>query len=272
MKRQLMLLLVLLVSSSLLFSGLAQAQGQGDSESLFDIVNKLDTSAASLRRGDSESAKANIGQAFQEYLISFSFGVAEKDPSLDNRIKDRFAVVYQSPSESDILSLRSDVVRAASLIGVHLPPLFEYSLFIIMGIAFAAAFFVNLVSKKMVNWELVKQNKAKIDAFQKEYREAMKKRDMKLVHKLQLQQPEINKLMMQNTSQNMKPTLIFMVPLFVLWIALGQIFKGWVVAWLPFIRIDLPFIGPLVVFGVGWWYFITYLGFSQILRKVIIGD
>jgi uncharacterized membrane protein (DUF106 family) len=63
-----------------------------------------------------------------------------------------------------------------------------------------------------------------------------------------------------------------MVPLFVLWIALGQIFKGWVVAWLPFIRIDLPFIGPLVVFGVGWWYFLTYLGFSQILRKVIIGD
>ncbi|MEM4188124.1 MAG: EMC3/TMCO1 family protein [Candidatus Hadarchaeum sp.] len=266
------LLLALVLTSALILSGLARAQGQGDSDALFSIINNLDTSAASLRRGDSDSAKNHLARAYEGYLSSFSSSVAGADSSLDEQIKTRFAAVSQSPTEADILSLRSDVYKAASLVGVHLSPIFEYSLFIILGISVAVSFIVNIITKKMVNWELVKQNKEKIAAFQKEYREAMKRRDMKLVHKLQLQQPEINKLMMQNTSQTLKPSIIYMIPLFILWITLSGYFKGWVVAWLPFIRIDLPFIGPLVVFGVGWWYFITYLGFSQIFRKIIIGD
>lgn len=267
-----MLLLVLVVSSALMVSGLARAQTHGDSNDLFSIINSLDTSAASLRRGDSESAKSYITQAYEGYLSSFSSSVAEVNPSLDEQIKGKFASVFQTLAETEIMSLRSEISKAASMLGVRLSPLFEYSLFVILGISVAVSFFVNLITKKMVNWELVKQNKEKIAAFQKEYREAMKKRDMKLVHKLQLQQPEINKLMMQNTSQTLKPSIVYMIPLFVLWIAMSGYFKGWVVAWLPFIRIDLPFIGPLVVFGVGWWYFITYLGFSQIFRKIIIGD
>jgi len=271
-KKLVILLTVIAISSSLLLSGLARAQEQGDSEDLFSILNKLDISASSLRKGESEPAKASIRSAFDLYEIKFSPSVSKIDALLDNQIRDKFVVVSQTPSEPDILSLRSDVSRAASLIGVRLSPLFEYSIFIVLGIGFVAAFFVNFVSKKMVNWELIKQNKVKIAEFQKEYREAMKKRDMKLVHKLQQRQPEINKLMMQNTSQNLKPTIIYIVPLFLLWISLGGLFRGWIVAWLPFFRIDIPFIGPLVVFGVGWWYFITYLGFSQILRKVMIGD
>ncbi|MGC8816580.1 MAG: EMC3/TMCO1 family protein [Candidatus Hadarchaeum sp.] len=272
LKKMSILMLVLALSSALMLSGLAQAQGQGSSGDLFRIINNLDTSAASLRRGDSDSAKNYIGLAFQDYIANFSSSVAEVNSSLDEQIKNKFAAVYQTPVESEIISLRADVSKATSLVGVYLSPLFEYSIFVILGISLAVSFFVTLITKKMVNWELVKQNKEKIAAFQKEYREAMKKRDMKLVHKLQLQQPEINKLMMQNTSQTMKPSIIYMIPLFVLWVALNHFFKGWVVAWLPFVRIDLPFIGPLVVFGVGWWYFITYLGFSQIFRKVVIGD
>ncbi|MBC7218994.1 MAG: TMCO1/EMC3 family protein [Hadesarchaea archaeon] len=272
MQKKMLIVLALALSFALILPGLARAQGTGDSDDLFRIINSLDTSAASLRRGNSDSAKSLIEQAYQDYQSSFSSSVAGVDSSLDEQIKGKFTAVYQAPTEAEIMSLRSDVSRAASLVGVHLSPIFEYSLFVILGISIAVSLLVNIITKKMVNWELVKQNKEKIAAFQKEYREAMKKRDMKLVHKLQLQQPEINKLMMQNTSQTMKPSIIYMIPLFILWITLSGYFKGWVVAWLPFIRIDLPFIGPLVVFGFGWWYFITYLGFSQIFRKVIIGD
>lgn len=271
-KKLLVLLMVMAISSSLLVSSLAQAQEQGNSEDLFSIINRLDSSASSLRKGDSESAKAAIANAFLQYDNRFSRSISGVDDSLDNQIRDKFAVVSQTPSEGDILSLRSDVSRAASLVGVYLPPLYQYSIFIVLGIGVTAAFFVNLVSKRMVNWDMVKQNKAKIAEYYKEYREAQKKRDMKQIHKIQQRQSEIMNLQKTNTSQNMKPTIIYFVPLLLLWMSLGGIFRGWVVAWLPFARIDIPFIGPVVVFGVGWWYFLTYLGFSQILRKVMIGD
>ncbi|MGQ9788875.1 MAG: EMC3/TMCO1 family protein [Candidatus Hadarchaeaceae archaeon] len=272
MQKKTLVVLALMLLFALMLQGLAQAQGAGDSDDLFRIINNLDTSAATLRRGDSASAKSLINQTLEDYLTSFSSSVAGVDISLDEQIKGKFATASQTPTEAEILSLRSDISRAASMVGVRLSPVFEYSLFIILGISITVSLFVNIITKKMVNWELVKQNKEKISAFQKEYREAMKKRDTKLVHKLQLQQPEINKLMMQNTSQTLKPSIIYMIPLFILWIALNGYYKGWVVAWLPFVRIDLPFIGPLVVFGVGWWYFVTYLGFSQIFRKIMIGD
>ena len=271
-KKLIVLLMVMTISSSLLVACLARAQEQGDSEDLFSIINKLDISASSLRKGESEPAKASIRSAFDQYENRFSCSVSKVDASLDNQIRDKFTIVSQTPSEADIMSLRSDVSRAASLVGVYLSPLFEYSIFIVLGIGFAAAFFVNLVTKHMVNWELVKQNKAKIAEYTKELREAQKKCDMKQMHKVQQRQAEIMELQKVNTMQNLKPTIIYFVPLLLLWWSLGPIFRGWVVAWMPFIHIDIPFIGPIVVFGVGWWYFLTYSGFSQILRKIMIGD
>lgn len=271
-KKLIVLLMVMAISSSLLVAGLVRAQEQGDSEDLFSIINKLDISASSMRKNDSEPAKAAIAAAFAQYKDRFSTSVSGKDNSLNNQIIDEFNIESQSPSENGILSLRSNVSKAASLIGVYLQPLYQYSIFIVLGIGVLAAFFVNLVSKRMVNWDTVKQNKAKIAEYNKELREARKKRDMKQMHKIQQRQSEINKLMKTNASQNMKPTIIYFVPLLVLWMSLGGIFRGWVVAWLPFTLMNIPFVGTLVVFGVGWWYFLTYLGFSQILRKIMIGD
>lgn len=163
------------------------------------------------------------------------------------------------------------MLRAASLIGVYLPPLYAYSLFIILGIAVVVSLLVTLLNKRLVNWDLVKESKSKIAEFQKELREARSKRDMKQLHKIQQRQGEIVKLQGQMFKQTLKPTIIYLIPLMLLWIILLNVYSGWVVAWLPF-SIDLPFFGRLVAFGVGWWYFISYLGFSQIFRKVLIGD
>jgi uncharacterized membrane protein (DUF106 family) len=143
---------------------------------------------------------------------------------------------------------------------------------VILAVAIAVAYLVTLLTKRMVNWALVKENKQKVDEYYKEYREATRSRDMKAMHKIKQRQSEIMKLQNQNMMQTLKPTIVYFVPLIILWVTLTGYFSGWVVAWMPFIRIDLPFLGPLVTFGVGWWYFLTYLGFSQIFRKMIIGD
>jgi len=271
-KKLMVLLLVITISFLLLSTRVARAQEQNSSEVLWSIVNKLDIAAASLRRGDTSSASTYISSAYEEYAEKLSTSVAAADNSLDDQIKQSFQAVAQNPIENNIFSLRSDVSRAAALIGVYLSPLFAYSIFIILAIGILAAFSVTFVSKHMVNWELVKQNKAKISEYYKEFREAQKKRDMKSLHKIQQRQNEIMQMQKVNSMQNLKPTIIYFVPLLLLWVSLGIVFRGWVVAWMPFVRIDLPFIGPLVTFGVGWWYFITYLGFSQIFRKIMIGD
>jgi len=254
--------------------GTVAAQGENDDSSLKDLVCKIDYSISSLRKGDNSGAMALISSASALYNEKFNSRVAEKDNELDNRIRTAFQNLSSSLSEENqpqIFQLRSDVLAGAEKIGVSISPFYGLSMFIILFISIVVSFLVTLLNKKMVNWKLVREARIKLAEFQEQYKEASRKKDMKLMHKLQLKQGEIMRLQGDVMKQTMKPTLIYMIPLFVLWYLLLGAYSGWVVAWLPF-RVDLPFLGPIVVFGVGWWYFITYLGFSQIFRKIIIRD
>ncbi len=262
-------IMVIFISSSLLSVGLVKAQEQDKEEALWGVINKLDIAASSLRKNDIQPALASIRKAAGEYESNLSPSISKVDNSLDAQIKEDFTAVSQGVPEEDVFSLRSKIIEAAALIDVHIPPVFIYSLFIVFAIGILVAFFTSYVSKRMVNWEMVKQNKAKMDEYRKELLAAQRKRDMKAVHKIQERQPEINQLQKEYMSQTFKPTIFIMVPLFLLWILMLPAFRGWVVAWMPFIRIDIPFMGPLVTFGVGWWYVLTNLGFSQIFRKIM---
>ena len=117
-KKLLVLFMVMAVSSSLLLSGVAQAQDQATGDDLFSVLNKIDIAASSLRKGESDPAKASLNAAFAVYENKFSPRVSEVNPALDNQIIDEFAVYSQTPTEKDLLSLRSDVSEAAGLIGV----------------------------------------------------------------------------------------------------------------------------------------------------------
>lgn len=268
-KEMKVLLIVAALSLSILGAGSVQAQEENDQANLATLVNTLDTSISSLRKG--EGARELIEQASDDYDNYFSSRVATVDNSLDNKIRNAFISLKENPVEGDIFALRSDVLRAASLIGISLPPLYAYSLFIILGIGVVVSLLVTLLNKRLVNWDLVRENKAKVAEFQKELREARSKKDMKQMHKLQQRQSEIVKLQGAMFKQTFKPMIIYLIPLLLIWTILLNVFSGWVVAWLPF-RIDLPIFGSMVAFGVGWWYFIIYLGFSQIFRKILIRD
>jgi uncharacterized membrane protein (DUF106 family) len=175
-------------------------------------------------------------------------------------------------SEGEIFALRKDILSLAGEFGISLPPLRAYSLFIILFISLVVSFLITFVNKRTVNWELVRSHKARISDFMREYREALRRQDRKRLHKLELQRPEIRKLQGELMSHQLKPTLYYLIPLLLLWgFVLGPVFGGWIVAWLPF-RIDLPVFGPLVAFGVGWWYIITFFGFSTIFRAIMIPE
>jgi uncharacterized membrane protein (DUF106 family) len=265
MKKEIIVLLIAAALSVSIFgTGSVHAQGENAQANVTTLVRTLDTSISSLRKGDENGAKTLIGQAenyYENYLIPSG------EIPFDNKIKTAFtSLLKENAVEENIFALRADILQIASL-----PPLYAYSLFIILGIAVMVSLLATLLNKRMVNWDLVRKNKAEIAKYQKELREAMSKRDAKEVHKLQQRRGEISKLQGEMLTQTLKPTIVYIIPMMAIYLLLFNFYSGWVVAWLPF-SIDMPFLGRLVAFGVGLWYFITSFGFSQIFRKIMIRD
>jgi uncharacterized membrane protein (DUF106 family) len=94
---------------------------------------------------------------------------------------------------------------------------------------------------------------------------------MKRLYKLQQDQKRIMGLQGQVMMSSFKPAIFYIVPYFILWIWLSGLYKGWVVGWLPF-NLPLPYFGTIISLGFLSWFLISYFGFSQIWRKLLIGD
>jgi uncharacterized membrane protein (DUF106 family) len=248
--------------------GAVQAQTGDDQTDLTHVVTALDGAVTAMRKG--EDSQAPLLEAKTLYASAFSSRVENSDNQLNTSITEAFASA-STLTEENIFALKANVISAGGELGVFISPLKTYSLFIILGISVAVSALVTLFSRKTVNWELIRDCKAKISEFTKEYRDAVRKQDKKRMHKLEPKRAEIQKLQGIVMTQTMKPTLFYMIPLFIVWTTLTLAFSGWVVAWLPF-SVDLPIFGRLVAFGVGWWYFITYMGTSMIFRSILIRE
>ncbi|MFN4133457.1 MAG: EMC3/TMCO1 family protein, partial [Candidatus Hadarchaeales archaeon] len=177
----------------------------------------------------------------------------------------------EAQSEENIFILRNNILAMAAASGVSLTFMRQHSLLIVFLISALVSLAVTLVTREKVDWKMVGEYRAKISAFSKEYRDAARKGDKKRMMKLSERMTEINRMQSAVMVQTMKPTLYYFVPLIILWYVLLSVFSGWVFAFLPF-RLDLPFVGSLVTFGVGWWYFITYLGCSTFFRALLIRE
>ncbi|MEM3401912.1 MAG: EMC3/TMCO1 family protein [Candidatus Hadarchaeales archaeon] len=202
-------------------------------------------------------------------LFKSTFSEYENDnPDLYSSIVAAFG---ETQSEENIFILRNNILAFAASSGISLTFVRQHSLLIVFFISALTSLTVTLFTREKVDWRMVGEYRAKISAFAKEYRDAARKGDKKRMMKLSERMGEINRMQSVVMVQTMKPTLYYFVPLIVLWYILLSMFSGWVFAFLPF-RLDLPFVGPLVTFGVGWWYFITYLGCSTFFRGLLIRE
>lgn len=260
--------MAVLITAVLLLGVISVSAAEGPSEGdLEKIVKSLDSAVVTMRKGG--SASSSISGAKTLYENKFSQAVAEKDNSLNQRILDSFDSLSQNPQEDNVFALKRDVITAAGLVGISISPLYSYSIFLIAGITLVLSLLITMINKRLVNWEMVNRYKAEVSQFMREYREAFKRQDKKRLHKLQPQLREIQKKQGVILSETMKPSLYYFIPLIILWYLLAGVFRGWVVAWLPF-SIDLPIYGKWVACGFGWWYLLTFLAFSTILRAVLI--
>ncbi len=270
------LIAVLLLASFVTIVGAEEAGNE--QETYKKLLQTIDGSIVSLRHGGNASGGLSQAQTLYNNLVdpyrNNNFDNRLKLIEIDNRIKTQTLgndYWRQSAKEDNIRTLRSDISLMASGLGIGLPFNFEHALLVILAIGIFVSLLITLITRRVVNWERMKQIKAEVSAFQQELRDARSKQDMKRLYKLQQDQKRIMALQGQMMKENFKPMIFYIVPYFIFWFILQGIYSGWVVAWLPF-RLDLPFFGKWASCGFLSWYLLTYFGFSQIWRKLLIRE
>jgi uncharacterized membrane protein (DUF106 family) len=265
-------ILVALLSVGLTGAVLAQQTTAENRDIVWKVLNGIDGSIHAIRKGDTSSARTLLQSAGVEYQ-KISPGIENVDNKLDNDINQAFLSLINSssPSEDSVRTLRANVSLAASKIDASVSIVYGHAMFVILAIAIVFSLVITLITKRVVDWPKVKAARKEMDDWRKQMLDAQRKKDMKRLYKLQQDQKRIMGLQGQVMMSSFKPAIFYIVPYFILWIWLSGLYKGWVVAWLPF-SLPLPYFGTIISLGFLSWFLISYFGFSQIWRKLLIGD
>jgi len=256
-------LVALLLTAAVVAMAAAAVSAQSD-ERLANLVRGLDDAVVGLRRGESVS----LSRIEEFYRESIAPNLENVDNDLNQRILEKFSLL-SNPSEENIFSLRRDIVEAGGKLGMSISIVHANSAVFIALLTFTLSLLVTLVNRWVVNWELVSSYQAQVSEFWNEYRDAVRKQDRKRMAKLDQRRQEISRMQAVIMSETMKPSIYYLVPLMILWIVLAKAFSGWVVTWLPF-TLSLPVYGKWVACGFGWWYFLTFMVFSVVLRQILV--
>lgn len=177
-----------------------------------------------------------------------------------------------------IMVLGQDFREAlGTAVGIFMDPLvnlvgeanFHLILFIMAAIT---ALYASLIQKYTIDWELMRNTQEAMRVFQKEYREAQIANNTSLMKKLEEQRTKMMSDQMEMSKQQFKPMAyisIISLPLF-MWAY--HFISGHVDASLNFpfwghqILTDKAF-GPIQYWI--FWYFITSLAVSQLIRKAL---
>lgn len=261
----------------LLLATFATTVSAGDNrgDTYKQLLQQIDGSITTVRKGGNPSSSLTSAQSlYADNLVAGeNFEGNPTLTELDNDIRNAFdslILLGESATEENIRDLRSDVSRMADELDISLSFVYKNAMFVIFGLSILLAFVITLINKFTVNWEKVKAAKDRMKAWQKEFRDAHRKHDMKRVHKLKQEQGALMKDQKAVMVASFKPMIFYIIPYFLMWWWLRGIFGGWAVAWLPF-SLPLPFFGTLVSMGFLSWYLISYFGFAQLWRRFLIG-
>src|SRR5207245_664755 len=107
-------------------------------------------------------------------------------------------------------------------------------------------------------------------AFRSEMSAAVKEGNKQKQEKLKKKQQQMQKMQMEMSRENLKPTLLFTIPLFGVYFLVSNFINGAHVCVLALSPIQLGF--PPIGFGLEmnffWWYFICSFTFSGIMTRL----
>lgn len=148
------------------------------------------------------------------------------------------------------------------------PTEIPYSTLFMLFLALLISILTSLTNRLLTDPEKSKAWRREIAAWNSELRQAQKVNDKKTVEKLMKKQKEILQLQSKMTWQSMKVTLIFFVPLILIWQFLG----GFYAARPPIAY--LPGIGPTVSIltfkfsSLVWWYLLCSMMFGTVFSHI----
>lgn len=269
------LLSVLLIGFS--FGSVSSSSNQGNAGGEYtyrDVLNSADGVIRLLRLGE-EISESKMDSLENKCLVVFS--------NQDDEVEDYFS---QLPNHSDLKvedarDLRNKIEEWGNTAGFELSSVYKYSIFIVLCVSFTLAIVVNLISRTVVDWKKVNEVKEKQSDMQDELKRAREENDRKKMYKLQNRLQEFRQEHMGVMLSPMKTMLIIIIPFMLVFSILNSTYGNWVVAWLPFTLpwpdINLPLIsrflsGSTPSFGFFGWYILSYFGFSQIWRNILVPD
>lgn len=150
-----------------------------------------------------------------------------------------------------------------------------YSTLFMFFLALLISLLTSLTNRLLNNPEKSKAWRKEIAEWNSELRKAQKANDKKTVEKLMKKQKQILQLQSKMTWQSMKVTMIFFVPLILIWQFLGGAYTITVggtpqsvpIAFFPGIGPTLPI--PLFNASVIWWYLLCSMLFGTIFSHVL---
>lgn len=125
----------------------------------------------------------------------------------------------------------------------------------------------SLTNRLLTNPEKSKAWRKEISEWNNELREARREDDKKHLEKVMKKQKQILQLQSKMSMQSMKVTLIFLVPLLIIWQVLGGFFVGRNIAYLPGIGAILPI--PIFNTSLIWWYLLCSMMFGTIFSHLL---
>jgi uncharacterized membrane protein (DUF106 family) len=125
----------------------------------------------------------------------------------------------------------------------------------------------SLTNRVLTNPEKSKAWRKEISEWNNELREARREDDKKHLEKVMKKQKQILQLQSKMSMQSMKVTLIFLVPLLIIWQVLGGFFVGRDIAYLPGIGAILPI--PIFNTSLIWWYLLCSMMFGTISSHLL---
>ena len=142
-----------------------------------------------------------------------------------------------------------------------------YSTVFIFSVATGISLLTTLANRFLSNPEKAKAVRKEVGEWNKELREAQRNKDKKTVEKLMKKQKYMMQLQSKMMWQSMKVSLIFLVPLLLMWQLLGGFMAGVDIAIFPGVGpvLPIPFFGdsPLI-----WWYLLASLLFGTVFSHV----
>lgn len=120
--------------------------------------------------------------------------------------------------------------------------------------------------RKLTNIEKIKRYTGEMKAFRSEMSQAMREGDKQKTEKLKKKQQQMNKMQMEMSKEQLKPTLLFMIPLWGIYFLMSNYIGVNTTLVISPIYIPIAFTTPKVVFF--WWYLICSFTFSTLISRL----